>query len=232
MSVAEHAFVWLVDSSVRAAVVLAIGGPAMRVSREPAVRQRIGEWTLSAALLLMVLMGIPGIRHYELGLLSFTSIEQPKDSNKGVDAQLRSRNGSIDTETRQREASTDAPAVSRDHDFGNARAKVPPGQPGHSAVMPAAPSAGGDDESATIRSSSTTGIWHAWIVGMYVCGVALFLVWLFVGSFGLIRLIRNSVPPTGDVQGKWKQLPWNCCSIGEVRGSTHPPTSACGISHS
>ncbi|MEI8197631.1 MAG: M56 family metallopeptidase, partial [Phycisphaerae bacterium] len=60
---------WLLDSALAAAVVLTLGALLLRLVRQPARRQRLGEWALVGCLLVAFLAGMPGLPRWSLGVV-------------------------------------------------------------------------------------------------------------------------------------------------------------------
>ena len=60
---------WLFDSALAAGVVLLVGAVVMALVRQPARRQRVGEWTLIGCLVVAVAGMLPGLPRVSLGWL-------------------------------------------------------------------------------------------------------------------------------------------------------------------
>ena len=60
---------WIVDSTVGVTVVLLLGRALLHFVKNPAARQRLGEWTLAGCLLVAGLGLVPGMPRLSLGLL-------------------------------------------------------------------------------------------------------------------------------------------------------------------
>ena len=52
---------WILDTAIKSGSLLLIGATAMGLARQPATRQRIGEWTFAGCLLIGALSAVPQI---------------------------------------------------------------------------------------------------------------------------------------------------------------------------
>ena len=215
----DSIFIWLVDSTVAAFVLLCLGAIAMIIARQPAMRQRIGEWTLAATLLALMALAIPQVSIVPLGWLGHsqaavaqpglspsTHVDEPNWS-RGVDRvasdQLRPNrpehsNAQTSTELASDIAQhTDVKVNSAQNELtASASAEQPTSLPASqpSPAKSLAMAEGGESN------------WTAVAVLAYASMAALSLVWTVIGYFGLRRICSNAKAPDAETQARWQQL--------------------------
>lgn len=84
---------WLFDSALASTLVLLVGAAAMAWVRQPARRQRLGEWTLLGCLLIAGISALPGLPRLSLGLIDPPAL-RPIAAGPAVGIEIAARQSS------------------------------------------------------------------------------------------------------------------------------------------
>src|SRR5262245_29061815 len=206
---------WLAHTAAAGGALLLLAWVLMQLMRQPARRQRLGEWATAAALLIAALWFAPSWLHlsYPRWLDSpprFASPPGPQthrplesSSSKGVEV--------VDRETSDPDAAADtAPVIGflpafdegrEQRDFPDAAA-----QRIHSADVTRADSATIAERPATDSPTVSPGAVLAALGALYVSiSVALLGRWL-IGHIGVWRLLRRATPAPAPVLSLFEQV--------------------------
>lgn len=209
MSFSEYAFVWLVDMSVATAIVLGIGGAAIAAATEPATRQRIGEITLAAAILVSALLAIPGVNRLELGIVDLRSRDVVARQVAGTRTIVKSGGLLPTRELPPVAADSDASTLAQKPESAGSATESVEGTvivgPASAVAFPAQPARTNRSRPA-LQSPSALSVWRTWLLGTYFGGSALAMSWLLLGAISLARLRHTASQPSREILALWQQV--------------------------
>lgn len=186
--------IWLLDTGMRVGIILLLGYLVMSLTRQPARRQRIAEWTFASALLLALLGVLPQFGHVSLRLITCNDpIGGDSESRVSSPHSIPLGGGrSVPTEGNPREP----PLTTR---------SGPP-----ASGMAAAPSrshrSAAAEDSIQQPSVLLFASLSSWPVVVYAACCLLVLAWLGLGYWRLAHLVRDVCAPSPHVQELWDDL--------------------------
>lgn len=199
---------WLVRCAAGGGLLLAVGCGLMVRARQPARRQRLGEWGLAAALLAAVLSLGPSWLPVAIPLLNPAAGAAPAPRARANEPAAEE---AVSAGVLAPSPQAAAPHADEAGDSAPGRAALPPVPDllGLAvALTPDSPSLG---ETPPASADPSSPSWASWLLAAYAFGAVVLLGRWLLGYVGLWRLLRGARPAPEEVVRLYEELapgPW------------------------